>query len=703
MIEISSNTCINTLRIDIYTMTYQDLLSLFYEGELEEVISKGEIYTLNHPTDTQAMLLQAVAHHDIAMHKSNYDHESAFEAIQNYVLPILRKALTVAPDNGQLLYNFLNYPLSNEYALNQIGRIKKHISLENVSEFVYYANRLKKIPEYEVIGYDFMVKIYESFEDEQKLLVAIDEFLDFNLKNFEGDRETRDENFAIIWPKRIWLLERLKKVSNNEIINEIQHFLPKFDTTNSSSYLGFAEIAMENNRWDVAVEVIFKWVYFESLDTIDYRDMIKWYHSFQNEFQNGFRHPKLIDLLLTIEHVYFGELGISNTTYYQNSLRYEQIVPNDFGVLLYKALYLFDEEKYAETLPLLQQAFSIQPIARFWRRILIARYHLGLPIETEDIPDLPNENNHPLDLYNQGVFLGEFLDELPIIKKQQLKKYQAILYQKSFENHSKYFNENAFETTHVSMRHNWAMCGNNYANVLYEYLNEYELALQILEESIKYSVFAELYATAIKIHQILENYNEVIRWATEYLENNPEEHQSFYRLNFESDIIDARHHLGQIFTIEELKQTLFEYYQFTDYPALDDYQDNIVFDNTVGNIERMIYQLKSQDSLEERLTFYEGIIAEFPEYPSSYFHLMQIYNELEDFEKVEWAVDRYLETKKPEAHADSNLEKAYFLKMKSIAFLERPDEAVAFFELNQSFVRSIMDDESWVYWIERIK
>lgn len=673
-------------------MTYEELYSLFLEGKLDELIVKGEIYSLEHPEDAQALLLQAVAYHDSAMQE--YDHEEGYQVIQNHVIPILRKALAIEPNDSRLLYNFLSYPLENEYNLMQVGRLYKHITEDNKAEFIACATRLSQLKNNEIYGFDFLVKIYESLQDDQAQLTALDQLLSYIQNGFTYNRELRDTNYSVTWPKKIFLLDRMKSISGEELTQQIEEGLVKFDSSHNYIFLDFADIAKENNRLDLALKILLKWIYGEAVEGFYTERLQSWYQLFKTEFNNGFRDPQYSDFILTIERFQTQNLGINEDQYYQTALELEKILPADFYIFFYQAVYLYEQERFEEALPLFEKALAIKPNSRAWRRYLECCYHLGKdPIDNE----FKSPNEHPSDLYNQGVLLGVFCDGVTDEKRLEYKKYTADIYTNSWKNFKRYFENDAFETSYLPMEHTRAMCGNNLANILYEYFQEYDRALAILDESLTYSVFPELISTKIKIYELQENYEAIITTASRYLEDYYDGNPSFYNLSFESAIIHANYQLGEHYDLEELKTKLFEFYDTIDYSALDNYQDIIVFDNTNNYIETMMYQLLEDETEEEKAAFYEDIATQYPKQPNAHYQLMQIYNTLEDFPNCEKATIEYLSTKKKEAYADSNLEKVHFLMVKSKAYQGKAEDAIAYFEEHYSAIQSLMDAENWVY------
>lgn len=622
-------------------MTYEELYGLFLDGKLDELIAKGEIYSLEHPEDASALLLQAVAYHDSAMQDN--EHEQGYQAIQNHVIPILRKALAIKPNDSRLLYNFLSYPLGNEYNLMQVARPQKHITEDNKAEFIEYATRLTQMENHAIYGFDFLVKIYESLQDDQGQLTALDQLLHHIQNGFPEDRALRDSNYAVIWPKKIFLLDRMKSISGEDLAKQIEDGLSQFSSNQSYIFLDFTEIAQENNRLDLALEVMLKWMYGENVEGFYSEKLQTWHQLFKAEFNNGFRHSKYSDFILTVEHSHADDLRISEDQYYQTALELEKILPNDYSVFFYQAVYLYEQERFAEAHSLFEKALATKPTSSAWRRYLACCYHLGkTPITTE----FKSADEHPSDLYNQGVFLEQFSHLVAEDRKLEYKQYTAEIYTNSRENFTRYFEHNAFETSDLQIGHKRAMCGNNLATILYEHFQQYDQALAILDQALTHSVIPELISTKLKIEEIHGNYKTIIETASRYLEDYYDGESSLYNLFFESAIIHANYQLGEHYTLEELKTKLFEFYATANYFALDNDQDNIVFDNATNYIETMIYELLQNQSEEEKAAFYEDIAAQYPKQPNAHYQLMQIYNSLEDHPNCEKATNAYLSTQR---------------------------------------------------------
>ncbi len=185
---------------------YDKLQQLFYRGDLDQCIAEGELYLLSHPEDEEVLFLMAVAYHDIVYYEG---HEEIYEAIRDHVIPYLRRILQLNPNNQKALYNILSYPLENEYTLMQIGRSKKHVTHENKNEFISYAERMLEDPDYAGYGYDFLVKIYESLEENQALLNSLEAGIYYFRKDADN-REQKDKNISLFWIKRsiFWIVKK---------------------------------------------------------------------------------------------------------------------------------------------------------------------------------------------------------------------------------------------------------------------------------------------------------------------------------------------------------------------------------------------------------------------------------------------------------------------------------------------------------------
>ena len=206
-------------------MNYEELEQLFYANELETCIAEGEKSLASSPDDLDVLFLMAVAHHDLAYREG---HEEAYVAIQQQVIPYLRRILAIDPSNNKALYNILNYPLDNQYVLWQIARPQMHITEENKDEFIAYAQKLLADNDSAPYGFDFLIKIYESLAETEHLLATIDRGIAFFKERFADNRDVLDKNISYFWLKKIYVLDYSKLATGAEIIKMIADQIDRY-------------------------------------------------------------------------------------------------------------------------------------------------------------------------------------------------------------------------------------------------------------------------------------------------------------------------------------------------------------------------------------------------------------------------------------------------------------------------------------------
>lgn len=102
-----------------------------------------------------------------------------------------------------------------------------------------------------------------------------------------------------------------------------------------------------------------------------------------------------------------------------------------------------------------------------------------------------------------------------------------------------------------------------------------------------------------------------------------------------------------------------------------------------GAVERLIYELyENQDALI-RKDYYESVTARYPLASQPYYVLMQVYNELEDYEKVNQYAYRYLEIKRNFMIAPQDWDKAIYLLIKVTAYLNNTSKRSSFINTMQ--------------------
>lgn len=676
-------------------MNYEELEQLFYSGELEHFIQEGEEYLLDNPKDTDMLFLMAVAHHDKAYENG---HEEVYEAIQDYVIPYLRRVLVFEPDNARILYNILNYPLSNQITLEQIARPKYHLNPTNINEFIDYAERLKRDVDNSIFGHDFLIKIYEFNQNEAALVKCVDDAIVYFRERFNESRDLKDRNISICWLKKIYSLDRTKSWSQEELIREIDSMMYSYISPNDEEFMDLAEIAFEGGNLDVSLKALLKLIKGNNHSKEIEDGFVFWHERFQEQIKIGYKNPDVFYFQLIIERNYFEILNLEEDFYYKHALEIIKVHPENFAAYHFAGTYLYDIGNFEEAYVFLKHAVELNPDVTTWRRMLESEF-LSYGTITQNIPVF---NSLPRDLYNEAVNLESFLKNmLDDGVKEALRTVDLKLYQQSYNNFRRYFEENAFESDFYGDEHCWAMCCNNYAIGLIAH-GKYEEAIEIATEGMNYSEFSELNHTLIEALLKNEDYHAAQDALEDYFSMYDDSTAgSYYKhLQHKADLVTIKHKLGKSEDIvDESQVLLFQIYEhYQDNPDISDY-DFRDFEAAKNTIEEILYKEYEHKTIEERKAYYEGIAAKYPDEANPQYNLMQVYNELEDFEHVNKAARLYMENKQSFLLNDFDKAKTLYMIVKSHFFLGEHREGAAMFSDYDDFCFNALDKSEYVLWI----
>ena len=672
---------------------YDNLEQLFYRGDLEQCIAEGEQYLLSYPEDEEVLFLMAVAYHDIVYDEG---HEAVYDAIRDHVIPYLRRILQLNPSNQKALYNILDYPLGNEYALMQIARSKKHITQENKEEFIGYAERMLEDPDYVGYGYDFLVKIYESLEENQALLNSLEAGIYYSKKADAGNREIRDKNTSLYWIKKIYLLDRTKMVSGEELTVLIDKEHTAFVSRNEYDFINLADIAFENNAPDLSLKMMMKAIKGENSALHIHEKLVEWHQRFAELIKNGYNNPDVFYYQLIIERNYNDLLNVSTDFYYHHALEVINSHPELFSGYHFAGTFLYENERYAEAIPLLEKAVQLSSNATAWRRRADSEYLLNGMILSE----IPVFSDYPADIYNEGVLLNECIDALED-ESDKLKwhKVGRIVYEQAHEAFRKYFEEDQFESDYYNDLHTRAMCCNNLA-IKHLVLEDYQAAAEIASEGLKYSEFMELHLVLIdalldggkyeEAEKALNHYFSLYGESDDYCSN------SFY---YRAKQIRLHEMMGWNDVQREAEEVLTYAYQYTlENPELEDHQYRDM-EAAKSILEGILYQYLEGENVNTRKSYYEKVAERFPLEANPQYALMQIYNEEENYGKVTLAAKRYLENKKEFVLDAFDKAKTIYMIVKSDFLQGNYQEAVSVFSQYDDECEAAIAPEEYVLWL----
>lgn len=672
---------------------YDNLEQLFYRGNLEQCIAEGEQYLLSHPEDEDVLFLMAVAYHDIVYYEG---HEAIYEAIRDYVIPYLRRILQFNPNNQKALYNILNYPLGNEYTLMQIARIKKHITQENKAEFIGYAERMLDDPGYEGYGYDFLVKIYESLREYKALLNSLEAAMYYSKKSDADNREIMDKNVSLYWIKKIYLLDHTKMVSGEDLTALINKEYAAFVSRNEFEFIDLADIAFENNAPDLSLKMMMKAIKCENSAVHVHEKLAEWHQRFAELIRNGYNNPEVFYYQLIIERNYPEFLNVSTDFYYHHALEVINSHPGIFSGYHFAGTYLYENERYAEAIPLLEKAVQLSSNATAWRRKADSEYLLNGII----LSDVPVFSDHPADIYNEGVYLNECIDALED-ESDKLKWHEIgrVVYEQAHEAFRKYFEEGQFESDYHNDMHTRAMCCNNLA-IKYWILGDYHTAAATAAEGLTYSEFMELHFVLMdtlldggaheQAEEALNTYFSLYGGSDDYCSKT---------LYYRARQIQLHEVMGASDVQREAEEVLICIYRYTiENPELEDdnYRDLEAGKNI---LEGILYQNLDSQDLNSRKTYYEGMAERFPQEANPQFALMQIYNEEENYGKVALSAKKYLQNKKEFLLDTFDKAKTIYMIVKSDFLQGNYQEAASVFNEYDTECNEAMDPEEYVLWL----
>lgn len=673
---------------------YNNLEQLFYRGDLEQCIEEGKKHLLSHPQDEEVLFLMAVAYHDFAYYDG---HEAIYDAIRDYVIPYLRRILQINPNNKKALYNILDYPLGNEYTLMQIARSKKHITQENKEEFIGYAERMLDDQDYAGYGYDFLVKIYESLEENKALLNSLEAGIYYFQKAHADEREVRDRNISLFWMKKIYLLDREKMVSGEEFTAIIEQGYRHFITRNESELIDLADIAYENGAPDLSLKLMLKAIKGSNSAIHIHERLVEWHQRFAEMIQNGYNNPDVFYYQLIIERNYSDMLNVAYDFYYHHALEVMGTHPEVFAGYHFAGTFLYENERYAEAIPLLEKAITLSCNATTWRRKAESEYFLYKTAPSE-IPVFPD---YPTDIYNEGVYMNEFIEELEDENdKLQWTDVNRIIYEQAHDAFRRYFEEGQFESDYHNDLHTRAMCCNNLA-IKYCFFGDTSTAALVASEGLQYSEFRELHFVLIDALLGEGKNKEAESALNKYFDLYEEDCDEYFYKNafYRAEQIRLQGVLGSENVYEDAKETLSYLYEYTEeHKEINDY-DYRDLEAAKNILEGILYTRFENEDHNTRRSYYEEISNRFPKEPNPLFALMQIYNEEENYGKVSSTAKRYLEHKKEFLLDAFDKAKTIYMIIKSDFLQGNYAEAARVFSQYDAECDAAMDPEEYVLWL----
>ncbi|MDR2270862.1 MAG: hypothetical protein LBF27_08155 [Sphingobacterium sp.] len=699
-------------------MEEQNIYDLFYTGQLDLFIIAGENQLKQNDQDITLWTHLAVAYHDQVFYEG---HEAIFDVIQEKMIPYLQKALSVEPENETTLYHMLNYVISNEAALAQINRPKKHIDETNKDKFIGYAKQLIAIPKMTSYGYGFLASIHEGLQDETSLLTVLDEGINYFNEAFKDDRESADHNFSLFWMKKIYLLDRTKQISGAALATLIRDQFDRFVSSHEMQYVDLAEIAYENNDIDLALRILLKLIKGENSAAHIHEELVKWHTRFEELIADGYENPEVFYYQLIIERNYSEEIGIPFDYYHLHALKVIDQYPDLYVGYHFVGAYLYDDGQHEAAIPYLQQSGEKKWNATSWRRLVECSY-----LTTGEIyNDIPTFDDLPRDLYNEAINLSDFVDALDTLSAEDtlaLRQLYLAVYRQAYNAFAAYFEQGKYESDYFGGSHNRAMNCNNLAIAL-KNVHLLEDSYQIATEGLNYSDFEELHQTRTDALSQLEDYERLKDALAQYFDtyqvtlsdldemrNAAMEEQSAEEdedLVFPSCYqmfvyqLEVNYHLGLSTDIQAEAQYLLEHiYQFyINHPTLNDYHYRD-FEAAKNGVEGVIYDILEPNDRDFRIAYYRDIAHQYPHEAQPQYMLMQLYNEISEYSAIVAAARAYLKNKKEFIINDFDKAKTLYLIIKGHYFLSEFNLGAQLFQAYDTWVATVMDPEDYVLWVK---
>lgn len=676
-------------------MNIEKLENLFYTGDLAQCIEEGEQYLKKQPNDTAVLFLMAVAHHDYVYPGHP---ELVYDTMKQFTVPYLKKIISLEPENLEALQHMLSYTLNNDYDLACINLSKRHITDENSSDYIAYAQRLIQKPEYATNGYGFLIRIYETREDSAAVLKTLDLGMAFFTTYFKADREQREHYNSIYLMKKIYLLQHTELKSAEDIVKIIADNMRQFASTNDSDYLYLAEIAFENEDIAVVKAILLKLIKGANNEEDVLNGLVKWHQRFDKLIENGLVDDDVFYFQLIVERNHYERLHLKADFYYNHALRLIEMHPDKFSPYHFSGTYLHEQGEHAEALPLLSKALEIKSASITWRRFLLSNYLAKGVIEQ----DIPTFEDLPRDLYNDGVELDEFIADR-ITDPEELALFQSVLsgfYEQSFHGFQSYFEEGKYESDYLGSRHNWAMCCNNYGLTLIK-VGCYESAIQVAKIGLQQSDFEELHHTLLDALLINEDYVQAKVVLKNYFSMYTAENSNYYLyLKRQADYLIVKNALGEtensIVEAQELLIDMYDHYVHN--PNISDY-DFRDYEAAKNTVEGLIYDLYEEESQIEKLAYYSSISDLYPHEAQPQYVLMQMYNELEDYKNVNHRARLYLSNKKAFIINAFDKAKTLYMIMKSHYLMQEYPQGIDCFSTHDSLCENTFEAPEYLQWL----
>lgn len=670
-------------------MNKQIIEQLFEQNKIQQCIEAAKEYLTDHPNDLDICYLLSQAHYQQA---SLQGHEQTRQALKDTILPDLKKIINQNNDTA-VIRTLLDYLFDYETSLDSTSQQLSLLNHENADEYKKLIQQLYQQENEKEAALRFYLLLAKQQQQVNDFLKYHAEYTELYQQRYAHNRELRDIMVSQLWLDKVYFLASQQ---HPDLIMHIESGLDLLSVEDETEYLHLAEIAYEHQEITLAQKILLKLIKGLNYQPEVQAGLVLWHQRFEEMIKNGYDHPEVRYYQIIIERNYYEKLNKIESAYYQRSLSYIQAYPNEAASFHFAGTYLYENKQYQQALSYLEKAQSLKPDVLTWRRWVESQYlvqqyiNLNVPIFN---------NTSPRDLYAEGVNLHEFYDENNQFDQETTSSFDHLnceIYRQSYQAFKQYYEHDQYPSDYYGDYHVFAMCCNNYAIQLIK-TGQYARAAQLATEGLQYSEFMELHFNRIWAYQYSEDYPQMELALTEYFEKYDESCVPFieHQVRVAEQVV-CKAKLGRLNNIQQEAEKvlfrLYDHYVKTQHMNDQDYRNLHVAE---GTVERLIYELyENQDALI-RKDYYESVTARYPLASQPYYVLMQVYNELEDYEKVNQYAYRYLEIKRNFMIAPQDWDKAIYLLIKSHCLLEQHEQAIQFYQHHAARIEQEFDPDNF--------
>lgn len=670
-------------------MNKQIIEQLFEQNKIQQCIEAAKEYLTDHPNDLDICYLLSQAHYQQA---SLQGHEQTRQALKDTILPDLKKIINQNNDTA-VIRTLLDYLFDYETSLDSTSQQLSLLNHENADEYKKLIQQLYQQENEKETALRFYLLLAQQQHQVNDFLKYHAEYIELYKDQYAKNRELRDIMVSRLWLEKVYFLETQQ---HSDLIIEIENGIDLLSVEDESIFLHLAEIAYSYQEIGLVQKILLKLIKGLNYQPEVQAGLVLWHQRFEEMIKNGYDHPEVRYYQIIIERNYYEKLNKIESAYYQRSLSYIEAYPNEAASFHFAGTYLYENEQYQQALSYLEKAQSLKPDVLTWRRWVESQYlvqqyiNLNVPIFN---------NTSPRDLYAEGVNLHEFYDENNQFDQETTSSFDHLnceIYRQSYQAFKQYYEHDQYPSDYYGDYHVFAMCCNNYAIQLIK-TGQYARAAQIATEGLNYSEFMELHFTRIWAYQKAQDYQQMEPALTEYFEKYNETCVPFieHQVRVAEQVV-CKAKLCKINNIQEEAEKvlfqLYDHYAKTQHMDDQDYRNLLVAE---CGVEDLIYELYEDQDALIRKDYYESVTARYPLASQPYYVLMQVYNELEDYEKVNQYAYRYLEVKRNFMIAPQDWDKAIYLLIKSHCLLEQHEQAIQFYQHHADRIEQEFDPKNF--------